>query len=333
PNLRVNLKGTALGAPSITVNPLTVNFGNIEVGKSSQQTVSVSNTGTEALNITEITNPTTPFSKVGHNCPATLAIGDSCQINVKFSPTTAGSFSSSFNIKSNDPVKPTVKVTLNGVGIAIPDILVEPLVVIFPDTNVGFSSETNINVKNLGTGNLIINSVIPPTSSDFTISSNNCVGALVPNTTCQIKVKFSPTTAGQKQSSLTINSNDPDSPTVTVNLTGTGIIIPPDISVTPLSIDFGNVTVGQSSAPRTVTVSNIGGSNLMITSVVYPGTPFTILEDTCKGKNIAPNASCTIKIVFQPTRAITYYPYYLHINSNDPDTPQAKVTLQGTGVW
>ena len=118
-----------------------------------------------------------------------------------------------------------------------------------------------------------------------------------------------------------------------IALTGSGIG-PANIVVNPISIDFGNIKRGATSAPRTVTVSNTGGAGLAISSVKYPGAPFNVVGDTCTGVGtLAPGGTCEITIVFNPTRAVLYGPYYLTINSNDPDTPQAKVSLKGRGTY
>ena len=55
-----------------------------------------------------------------------------------------------------------------------------------------------------------------------------------------------------------------DDPLVQVTLAGSGVS--PEISVTPLSIDYGDVVVG-SSATKAVTIANEGTSELVVSSI------------------------------------------------------------------
>jgi len=46
---------------------------------------------------------------------------------------------------------------------------------------------------------------------------------------------------------------------------------PPDISVSPASIDFGSVPSGSSSSPQTVTITNDGTADLLICTISKAG--------------------------------------------------------------
>ncbi len=335
PSAAIYLRGTGLGAQDITVTPLSIDFGNVQVGQNAQQTITIRNDGTAPLTINSINGITPPFVIISNNCPlspSTLNIGISCQVTVRFSPTSTSSVSSAITIISNDPDEGTVIVTLTGTGVIIPDITASPSTLNFNTRPVDSITDLVLTISNSGAGNLIISSISNP-STPFSISANNCSGAvLTSGNSCQITVRFSPTTAGSFNSSVAITSNDPDTPTLVVNIFGTANIVPPDISVAPVFIDFGNLRIGTTSAPRTITVSNTGGSPLRISSVRYPGSPFRITQDTCNGNNIPSGGSCIINVVFNPTRVATFNPYYLIIYSNDPDTSQVTVTLSGRGI-
>ena len=108
------------------------------------------------------------------------------------------------------------------------------------------------------------------------------------------------------------------------------------INVSPLTIDFGNVTVNSSSPPRTITISNTGNKELIIRSLKVlegDGSLFKLTTGTCANLTpiIAAGASCTINVVFSPVSAgkITTT---LKIISNDPDTPRTEISLSGTGI-
>jgi hypothetical protein len=108
----------------------------------------------------------------------------------------------------------------------------------------------------------------------------------------------------------------------------------PDISVSPVSFDFGNVNVGSTSAPQTFTISNTGDADLEIGTISITGTDaseFCIQNDNCSGQTVAPLGSCTFDVVFSPTSGAEKSAN-LEIPSNDPDTPMLNVPLSGTAV-
>ena len=104
----------------------------------------------------------------------------------------------------------------------------------------------------------------------------------------------------------------------------------PAISVTPASLDFSVIKLGNSSA-KTVTVSNSGAADLTISGAVITGTNANEFVASNNCTNIAPNGSCSITINFAPvspgSKTAT-----LSVASNDPVTPNKYVVLSGTGT-
>ncbi len=115
----------------------------------------------------------------------------------------------------------------------------------------------------------------------------------------------------------------------------------PDIQITDTAgltkdhgVPFGNVTVNQTSAPRTVTVSNTGTANLVLGEIAIPNpvaAPFAILSDACSNQTLTPAASCTLTVTYAPTAESTHFESF-EIPSNDPNEPIASVSLMGTGT-
>ncbi|MCL5022304.1 MAG: choice-of-anchor D domain-containing protein [Nitrospirae bacterium] len=335
----VDLTGAGGGAPNITVSPLAIDFGNVQVGQTSPaQTINVRNDGTMPLTISSISTPGAPFAS-SHNCPigpATLAVGETCQVTVTATPSIQGAVGSSIVFTSDDPTEPTVTTTLSVTGVVAPQISVDLPFVTFPSTPTGSTTSQSVTVTNVGSANLVITSITNPTP-DFSITGTTCIGTHAPAAACTITVSFSPATTGIQSSSFVINSNDPVTPAFTVNLSGTGSTggggLPPNIQVTPTLVNFGSHKSGTISLPETVTVSNTGAGDLVIGTIQYPGKPYTITFDSCSGQTIPPGGTCTLEVIFNPTRPVYYYPYYIVINSNDPDMPKARVTLRGIGTY
>ncbi len=84
---------------------------------------------------------------------------------------------------------------------------------------------------------------------------------------------------------------------------GTGA---PTISLTAPSLTFASQTVGTSSAPQLITVSNTGTAALSITALTLGGAAAADFAraGTCSaGMSIAVGASCSIQVTFMPTLA------------------------------
>ena len=88
---------------------------------------------------------------------------------------------------------------------------------------------------------------------------------------------------------------------IAVAVAGSGTAPVPVIEVTPASVDFGTVTVGQ-PASRTITVRNAGTGPLNITLVLSWNPLFTPI-DSFPPFTLAPGESRAMTFRFSPTGA------------------------------
>jgi Beta-propeller repeat/Abnormal spindle-like microcephaly-assoc'd, ASPM-SPD-2-Hydin len=106
----------------------------------------------------------------------------------------------------------------------------------------------------------------------------------------------------------------------------------PVLSLPVNSLTFGNVLVGTSSSPMSLTLSNTGTAGLIFTSFVFGGTDPGDFSETnnCLDTTIAPGASCTVNVTFKPAatgaRSAT-----ITANSN-ASNGDLTASLSGTGV-
>ncbi|WP_248910333.1 NosD domain-containing protein [Halocatena marina] len=106
----------------------------------------------------------------------------------------------------------------------------------------------------------------------------------------------------------------------------------PDIDVSPTSLDFGKVTIGDSKT-KNVTVTNTGTGTLEVSATDIVGTDasaFTIVGGEAPF-SLEPGESQNITVEFAPTSKCTKHAT-LQIESNDPDEPTTTVELCGKGV-
>jgi hypothetical protein len=161
------------------------------------------------------------------------------------------------------------------------------------------SAVQSVTVTNTGSVTLTFNGigVFGVESGDWAPISNNCNGHLLAGDSCTVSAKFTPKATGARSATIKITNNAPNSPQ-SVALTGTGLAAVVDFSVPDLS--FGVQTVGVSSAPQPVVLTNTGTATLSISGIVASGD----YEQTNNcNSSIAPNASCTINVTFTPTVA------------------------------
>ncbi len=104
----------------------------------------------------------------------------------------------------------------------------------------------------------------------------------------------------------------------------------PVAGLTPTTLDFGSVTVGDTSPPQTVTLQNTGSDDLAISDISTTGD-FSQSNNCPSGSaTLAPSVSCTITVVFTPTKK-GKQTGSLQITDNAPNSPQ-QVKLKGTGL-
>src|SRR4030042_1550132 len=101
------------------------------------------------------------------------------------------------------------------------------------------SAPQTFTISNTGTADLVVSSIDLSDITNYTIDKTGCgilPATITPGSSCTVTVTFSPLSTGQKPANLVINSDDPDTPTLKVLLSGTGIyagvtIITPNGSV------------------------------------------------------------------------------------------------------
>lgn len=104
----------------------------------------------------------------------------------------------------------------------------------------------------------------------------------------------------------------------------------PDVDVTPTTVDFGSVVVGNSSA-RTLTVENLGTAPLSVTATSVGGANASHFTVTNGGAfTLEPAENRTLTVVYAPTTNGTH-DATVTVSSNDPDEPSVEVALGGTG--
>ena len=159
-------------------------------------------------------------------------------------------------------------------------------------------------------------------SGDYA-QSNNCGSSIAANGSCTVSVTFTPTAAGTRTGTLTVNAGGV---TNTVSLTGTGTAPGPVLTASPASLSFAGTVVGSTAAAQTVTVTNSGTTSATVSSVAVTGD----FNQTNNCTSIAVGGSCAVTVTFKPTAGGTRTGT-LTVTSNANNSP-TTVALSGVGI-
>jgi Abnormal spindle-like microcephaly-assoc'd, ASPM-SPD-2-Hydin/Beta-propeller repeat len=303
-----------------------LNFGNENDGTTSApQTITVTNTGNENLNVTNvsITGPNSGDFNQTNTCTTnSVAPQSTCTITVTFTPSITGNESASVSLTDNAPASPQA-VSLTGFGIGSgPAVELSATSLTFPLTLVGTQSKAQtVTLTNVGNATLTISNIAP--SANFT-ETNTCGTSVAVNGSCTITITFKPTVPNAITGSVTITDNAAGSPQA-ISLSGTGTVV----TLSPATLNFGPVTVGQTSSPKLATLRNSSTSALAITIATSGNNPSDFPETNTCGSSVPAGGTCTFSITFKPA-AKGLASASLSVTDSGGGSPQ-MVTLIGTG--
>ncbi|NCA86537.1 MAG: choice-of-anchor D domain-containing protein [Clostridia bacterium] len=218
------------------------------------------------------------------------------------------------------------KVDLGGIG--TPEINVPVTEFNFGTVAVGDSAVWNMPIQNTGTADLTINALDYPMSVPI-YSLETFPQVIEPGNATEIEIIFKPTQVYTLNAPLIIQSNDPVTPEVEIELTGEGVLAGPVIHMLSSNVDFGQVRKGALTR-RTVTAQNDGDETLIITAFEGNSEYFTADPQLQLPLMIAPLNAMELALWFHPTDNETYNGTFT-IQSNDPQNPSVQITVSGTG--
>jgi len=230
---------------AIQVNPASVNFGSAIVGKKVAQNVSIANTGNMAVNISQANMSNSQFSLTGLTLPLSLTTGQTSSFQVWFDPSSPGNVSGTLTVATDAGVS-SEQVALAGTATAAPQqISLNPASLGLGTIAVGSTGKGTATVSNVGGSNLTI-SMISVGAGPFGVSGMTTPSTIAPGGSGALNVTYSPALAGDNSGVITIISNDPQTPTSTIALTGTATTtsVIPTITTQPVG---QTVTAGQSA--------------------------------------------------------------------------------------
>jgi hypothetical protein len=199
----------------------------------------------------------------------------------------------------------------------------------FGDVTVGATSAAQIlTLSSTGTAPLeIANATLAGVA--YVANSDCPAGApgLAPDASCTIEITCAPVAAAPQAGSYSLATN---AGAFGSTLQCNGVAAPVAAgTLTPANLDFGDVTVGATSATQILTLASTGTASLEIADLALDGDAY-VANTSCTtgGPGLAPGASCTIEIACAPAVAgLQAGTYSVNTNAGAFDS-----TLQCNGV-
>ncbi len=213
-----------------------------------------------------------------------------------------------------------------------PNIVVTPPAVDFGTVQAGSSAAATVSIANTGDDTLTLDA-LQIAGDDGSIAFTTVSSILAAGESVDTVLTWSPITGGAMSQTLDVGSNDPDTPVVTVPLTGNVPV--GNLTVTPASYDFGTVNTGTEQT-MTLTVANDGAGPITVSGVAYTaGDPDLHVLDA-GGLTVLPatldaGTSTSVVIEYTPTDAASDDGNFT-VTSDDPDEPVIAAEQYGNAV-
>lgn len=172
----------------------------------------------------------------------------------------------------------------------------------FPTTTVGGTSQRTVT---LTATDAIVLSSLRSSSAQFAIGapSKALPATLAAGQTIDVPVTFAPTQTGPVGATLTATTST--GRTADFALSGTGQAAAAQLEVSPPLVSFGGTAVG-GHLSGSATFKNVGSAPLTVNAVHLPAAPFGASGVPAVGSTIAPGASVTVTVTFDPTAPGTF---------------------------
>lgn len=202
-------RGPGALTPSLAANPATLVFGNVTVGGTASLFVTLTNSTSESITISQQQTSSVGFSLSGLALPLALAAGHSFTFTVTFSPSSAGVLSGRFAaLNPSDEV--LIEIPLSGWGVTSGQLTISPADMKFGNVPVGTGSSQAGTLK--ATGASVTVSAASSTNSEFSFTGLSLPLVIPAGHSVPYIVTFAPQIAGNAVADLSFQSNAANSP-------------------------------------------------------------------------------------------------------------------------
>jgi hypothetical protein len=256
--LELPVAGTGATAEPLTANPSSLSFGQVVVGKSATQSMTLTNALPKAETLTAFQIAGTGFSVSGPTLPVTLSSGQSITLKVTFTPPAAAVEAGNIFVSGGG-----VDIPMSGTGAVVGQLSVAPLSVNFGGVQLGSTASEQSTLTATG-GSVTITSG-SSNQSQFGIGGVSFPLTISAGQSIPFNVMFTPQAMGSASATLSFVSNATNS-TAQESATGTGTAPSVGLSWTPSTSQVAGYNVYRGTVVNAYTKIN---------STLDPGTTYT----------------------------------------------------------
>lgn len=263
----VELSGEGtVGPPEkiLAVNPDSLDFGLVTVNETTEQSLTLINSGNATLKVTGISSDNSSFfidgAPTAEN-PLFIEAESSEDINISFSPSQGGEtvFTGTLAISSDrtdssDPL--TVKVRGTGVDQPTPNVQLSTRQLDFGELKLGESDTQTFQITNGGNADLNVSDIFTNDADFVVLSPSNTTFLLQPAQSRDVVVQFEPTDVRVYTNRLSITSNIA---TEQLDLLGSGVTLSTGVDSAE-TVNQDVVVSSGAAIPITINPTGLGNS-------------------------------------------------------------------------
>ncbi len=284
PYLTVPLYGSGVIPGQLTGSPANISFGT--GGTSQRISETVINSGATNINLQSATTTGSGFTISGPALPVLLAPGQSASFTVSLASTGNVSGSINFNgmlrwwtpgergtyqYATTAPLKISLVIPVSGSAAVAGQLTPASSAVSFGNVQVGNTQNLPATLTNSGAGPVAITAATA-SGPGFGVNGLPLPMTLTPRESVTFFTSFTPQSAGPVQGNVSVLSNASNS---TLNLALSGSAnAPGQLTLTPGSLNFGNVIVGKSQQLTGSLVAS--GSSVTVSSASSSASEFSL---------------------------------------------------------
>ena len=296
------LANTANAKPTpqeaVQILPADMTFPSMAVGQKATQVATLTNTGNEAVTITELASSSSEFATSGLATPVLMKPGQSARFSVVYTSSISGSTSGTLMaMTSHGGTSSHVK--LKGSGTGKSQLSLSATTLNFGNVLVNGTATQALTLKNSGQSDVQV-SQIAVTGGGYSVNGMTAPLTISAGQSMALQTTFAPKAAGSAAGAITVTSNASNA-TATVALSGSAVAASYTMALSPSSLSFGSVTAG-SSTTQNVQVANTGNSSVTVTQAAASGAGISV-SGLAAPVTLAPSQSLVLRVTFAPTTA------------------------------
>ena len=300
----LSVHGSGVSGNVLNPYPVSINFGKISLGTTSDRTEVLTNSGISNIDISQANVTGSGFRVSGLSTPLTLPAGQKLSFTVSFLAQLAGTSSGALSIIS-DAANSTLNLALSATGVSAGRIDANLSKYQLWQVQVGNTVSKPETLTNTGTSDVTI-SQAGVSSPGFSISGLVPPITLTPGQSYTFQTAFAPSATGSVNGAISVASNASNA-TVNIPLSGAatarGLL-----TLSWASLDFGSVVVGQNKSMS----ATLGASGSRVTvSSATASTPEFTMGGLSFAYTIAAGQSAQVNVTFN-LRAAAQLPGAFH---------------------